>query len=71
MEVNELDSLIKEQRGEQCVICDENKLKGIHLYTSFICSDCEKDMIVTDTHDPKYKYYLQKLRKITTPEIFS
>src|SRR3954451_15682220 len=71
MEVNELDSLIKEHRGEQCVICEENKLKGIHLYTSFICTDCEKDMIVTDTHDPKYKYYLQKLKKITTPEIFS
>ena len=25
---------------------------------------------MTDTNDPKYKYFLNKLRKITAPEIF-
>lgn len=59
------------QREETCVICDEKKGKGIHLYTSFLCIDCERDIILTDTNDPKYKYYLKKLRQITTPEIFS
>ena len=68
MEVEPMES---KQFKETCVICEEIKGKGIHLYTSFICTDCEKDMIVTDTHDPKYKYYLKKLRKITSPEIFS
>jgi hypothetical protein len=33
--------------------------------------DCEKDLIQTDTSDPKYKYFLKQLKKITTPEIFS
>lgn len=66
-----MDSLAREQMGEKCVICEEQKRKGIHLYTSFICMDCEKDIITTDTNDPKYKYYLKKLKKITTPEIFS
>ena len=58
-------------REEICIICEEQKEKGIHLYTSFICTKCEQDIIMTDTNDPKYKYFLNKLRKITAPEIFS
>ncbi len=66
-----MNSAVRDQSGEICVICEEQKEKGIHLYTSFICSDCEKDMIMTETNDPKYKYFLKKLRKVTAPEIFS
>jgi len=68
MEVEQLDT---KQTAEICVICDEHKGRGIHLYTSFLCVDCERDIILTDTNDPKYKYYLKRLKKITTPEIFS
>ncbi|MGG5254513.1 sigma factor G inhibitor Gin [Neobacillus sp. SM06] len=57
--------------GEKCVICEQMKPKGIHLYTSFICTDCEKDLIQTDTNDPKYKFFLKQLKKIATPGIFS
>jgi Inhibitor of sigma-G Gin len=63
--------LAKKQAGEECVICEQAKTRGIHLYTSFICTDCENDLIATDTSHPKYNYYLKKLRKITMPEIFS
>lgn len=63
--------MAKKHIGEKCVICEQAKLRGIHLYTSFICIDCENDLITTDTSDPKYKYFLQQLRKITNPEIFS
>nr|WP_295975407.1 sigma factor G inhibitor Gin [uncultured Bacillus sp.] len=59
------------QISETCVICGEKKERGIHLYTSFLCMDCERDIILTETNDPKYKDYLKKLKKITTPEIFS
>ena len=71
MEVVWLSSLAHSHYHETCVICEDLKPKGIHLYTSFICTDCEKDLIQTETHDPKYKYYLKQLKKITTPEIFS
>ncbi|MEK3856815.1 sigma factor G inhibitor Gin [Cytobacillus sp. FSL H8-0458] len=63
--------LAKKQAGEECVICEQAKTRGIHLYTSFICTDCENDLLTTDTNHPKYNYYLKKLRKITMPEIFS
>jgi hypothetical protein len=72
MEVEMLDSSVtKKCTGETCVICETTKDMGIHLYTSFICYDCEMDMIKTDTDNPKYKYYLKQLRKVTTPEIYS
>ncbi|WP_376739739.1 sigma factor G inhibitor Gin [Bacillus canaveralius] len=63
--------LAKKQTGKTCVVCEQIKWKGIHLYTSFICIDCEHDLIITDTDDPKYKYFLKQLKKITKPEIHS
>jgi hypothetical protein len=57
--------------GETCVICELSKDKGIHLYTSFICTDCESEMVHTQTNHPNYKFYLQQMRKITQPTIFS
>ena len=71
MEVEELSSLAHNHHGETCVICEDLKPRGIHLYTSFICTDCERDLIQTGTNDPKYKYFLKQLRKVTNPEIFS
>nr|WP_114746947.1 sigma factor G inhibitor Gin [Falsibacillus pallidus] len=72
MEVGSLGTAVSRQYLEEvCVVCDERRAKGIHLYTSFICSECEEDMVRTDTRDPKYKYYIDRLKKITTPEIYS
>uniref|UniRef100_UPI003EC0B4CB sigma factor G inhibitor Gin n=1 Tax=Bacillus cytotoxicus TaxID=580165 RepID=UPI003EC0B4CB len=45
-------------------MCEHKKDSGIHLYTSFICESCEREMIETNTNDPKYMFYLQQLRKI-------
>jgi hypothetical protein len=67
-----MSSLLTEREtGESCVICEELKMRGIHLYTSFICTECEQDLIQTETDHPKYKHFLKQLKKVTTPEIFS
>ncbi|KKK36691.1 CsfB [Mesobacillus campisalis] len=72
MEVEIVERVIaKKQVGESCVICEQIRPAGIHLYTSFICTDCEQTMIQTETSDPKYKYYVDKLRKVNKPEIYS
>lgn len=63
--------LAKKQVGETCVICEQTMMEGIHLYTTFICTGCESIMVKTDTSDPKYKLYVEKLRKVTKPEIYS
>lgn len=66
-----MDSFTLKHLEEECVICDQAKKRGIHLYTSFICTECEKELITTETDHPNYLYYLKKLRKVTSPEIFS
>jgi hypothetical protein len=63
--------LAHNQFGETCVICEQLKPKGIHLYTSFICTECERELIHARTSDSRYKFFLEQLKKITTPEIFS
>lgn len=62
--------LAYKQPEESCVICEQIKPKGIHLYTMFICTECEKELIQTETSNPKYKYFLQQLKKVTSPECF-
>jgi hypothetical protein len=56
---------------QRCGICEEEKEKGIHLYTTFICTDCEYNMIHTEPREEKYKYYLHKLKNVTQPKLYS
>ena len=42
----------KTTAGETCAVCEQVKGVGRHLYTTFICEECERDMIGTDTNDP-------------------
>lgn len=55
----------------QCGICEEEKEKGILLYRLFICHECEQNMIDTEPREEKYNYYLQKLKNINQPTMFS
>ncbi|MFJ7978601.1 sigma factor G inhibitor Gin [Peribacillus sp. JNUCC 23] len=64
-------STLKKNTEETCIVCDQVKDDGIHLYTSFICKQCELAMVETETDDPRYKYYLKRLKKVNTPEIYS
>ncbi|WP_087973994.1 sigma factor G inhibitor Gin [Oceanobacillus rekensis] len=54
-----------------CGICEEEKATGIHLYTMFICTDCEYNMIHTEPREEKYNYYLRKLKNINQPKLYS
>jgi len=60
----EMDVIAKVPINQYCIICDKVQKEGISLYASFVCKKCEKEIIQTDTSDPKYKYYLNKLKKI-------
>ena len=48
-----------------CVICNETKENGIVILQSFICANCENEMINTSTDDAQYKVYIEKLRCLT------
>lgn len=59
------------RKAEDCIICDQPKLDGIHLYTSFICTDCEREMVRTEAEEPKYDYFVRKLKSVKTPPLYS
>lgn len=50
---------------QQCMICEEQKINGIYLYTTFICEQCEHNMVHTDAREVKYRYYIEKLKNIS------
>jgi len=56
---------------EHCVMCEEEKEIGIHLYKLFICSACERKMLQTEPHEETYHYYLKKLKNMNQPRIYS
>lgn len=56
---------------ERCVICEEEKEEGIHLYTLYICTQCEYNIIHTEVREEKYRYYVQKLKNMNQPSFHS
>ncbi|GEL78283.1 sigma factor G inhibitor Gin [Tenuibacillus multivorans] len=53
---------------KQCKICEEWKTEGIYLFISFICSNCEKEILETDPTDERYQYYVDRLRRSQAPK---
>ncbi|WP_093217532.1 sigma factor G inhibitor Gin [Sediminibacillus albus] len=54
-----------------CGICNREKPKGIHLYTLFICCDCEQKMIHTEPCEAEYQHYLDKLKNMKQTTLYS
>ncbi|AUB66540.1 carnitine--CoA ligase [Bacillus thuringiensis] len=51
-------------QSEVCIVCEAKRKEGIYVYNNLICYECEKDMVNTETDDPKYIHYLKQLRKL-------
>ena len=51
-------------QNEVCIVWETERKEGIYVYNNLICYECEKDMVNTETNDPKYIYYLKQLRKL-------
>ncbi|MGH1299247.1 sigma factor G inhibitor Gin [Bacillus pretiosus] len=51
-------------QNKVCIVCETERKEGIYVYNNLICYECEKDMVNTETNDPKYIYYLKQLRKL-------
>lgn len=56
---------------EACGVCNQHKSTGIHLYNLFICCQCEQEIIHTEPRDTEYQYYLDKLKHINQPTLYS
>ncbi|MBO9131278.1 sigma factor G inhibitor Gin [Bacillus sp. 165] len=70
MEVGNVNSAaVKQQPLKLCVICEQEKQEGIHVYNSFMCNDCEREIVKTNTDSPRYLFYLQQMKKINLPTV--
>lgn len=56
---------------ERCGICEEEKTAGIHIYHMFVCESCESKIVQTDPEAPEYQTFVEKLRGITQPRLYS
>lgn len=47
-----------------CTICGLEKEEGIQIVTSFICANCEHEMVTTDVKDEKYLFFITRMKHI-------
>jgi hypothetical protein len=67
----EMESLAAKSTGEACVVCEKSKSLGIRVWNQFLCVECERKIVSTDTDDEQYHYYLKQLRKVSLPQVNS
>ncbi|WP_110114650.1 sigma factor G inhibitor Gin [Bacillus sp. CGMCC 1.16541] len=51
-----------------CCVCEEEKSinEGIHIFSEFLCRECESEIVRTETNTRRYRYFVQKLKRLTT-----
>jgi hypothetical protein len=47
-----------------CIICQEERRDGLELFGKFICTMCEQEIVDTSVADPKYLYFLSRLKAL-------
>ena len=48
----------------ECTVCNQSKGQGIVVVDSFICADCEYEIVRTDVWDGKYSFFITQLKQI-------
>ncbi|MGE7219520.1 sigma factor G inhibitor Gin [Priestia koreensis] len=46
-------------------MCEELREEGIHIFSNFICVECEQKMVSTETDDIQYQYFIHQLKNIS------
>lgn len=55
---------IAEDRAAVCIVCTKVKSEGMNIWSSFICRDCEQEMVQTEVHEEKYPFFIKQMRKL-------
>lgn len=48
----------------KCTICDNFSDLGIHIVSSFICKQCEQEMVKTDVRDERYPFFVSRMKHV-------
>lgn len=52
--------------GKTCIICEMEKNQGYYILSSFICKECEEEIVQTEADDQTYQFFIKQLGKITS-----
>ena len=50
--------------NERCIICQVSSAEGITILDSFLCTDCEQEIVRTEVDDTRYTMFVSKLREL-------
>jgi Inhibitor of sigma-G Gin. len=49
---------------QPCIVCGLVHPEGITVWRAFICRQCERELVRTDVHDKRYRFFVQRMRRI-------
>ncbi|WP_027415740.1 sigma factor G inhibitor Gin [Aneurinibacillus terranovensis] len=52
------------EKDEHCIVCGKQGTEGLFIFNSFVCKNCEQEMVATDACDDKYLYFIKQMRQI-------
>ncbi|MDQ1910972.1 sigma factor G inhibitor Gin [Paenibacillus sp. GD4] len=55
---------LQQEITNSCIICGHSKENGIMIISTFICEDCETEMVRTDVRDAKYPFFIHQMKQI-------
>ena len=66
---NDVNNIIKEgddyvESNKKCYICNKECDKGIDILGSYICRNCEQEMIDEEGSELKREYYKSKVKSL-------
>lgn len=61
----------KMNNKKTCGICGAEKEAGIHVYTMFICCECEQEIVHTEPEEQKYHMFIEKLKSMKQLKLYS
>ncbi len=53
-----------EDDAKTCIVCQEERIRGINVCGQFICEECERQIVSTEVGDERYAYYVECLKRI-------
>ena len=45
------------------MICEQQRIGGIHIIMAFICDECSSEMVKTNVNDQKYPFFVKQMKK--------
>lgn len=52
--------------ARQCLACGHLRVRGTVIRQAFLCQSCERRLLATRVEDPRYDWWVERLRRLWT-----